>query len=296
MQLQEAIQHYCKYLNDARRADSTIAGYRGTLQRVASMMPTDFKVEDLRVGPLLEGLAQGNRADATWNRELSTLRGFSRWAFEAGHCSRHNLAGLPRSRHPRECRAGFQSWQLRVFFGTIRASKHSLSLRDETLFTLYAATGMRRSEALLLRWADFEEHGALLRIVQPKTRQGRWSYLPARLLRLLEEWRPTKVRLEQEFVFPGCGRAGSLTARQVNERFVYWKQEAGLGQSGLSLHGFRVGYATNLYRQSGDLAAVARALGHVDVRATLRYVGQRNAAIETHADAYLQRHCLGRAA
>lgn len=54
-------------------------------------------------------------------------------------------------------------------------------------------------------------------------------------------------------------------------RFGHWKAVAGLRRS-LTLHSFRAGFATALHGAKGDLLFVSRALGHRDLRTTLRYI------------------------
>jgi integrase/recombinase XerC len=66
---------------------------------------------------------------------------------------------------------------------------------------------------------------------------------------------------------PGKG----LTARQAQARFDVWKTIAKL-PSHLTIHSFRAGFATAIHDRSGDLILVSRALGHKDIRPTLRYV------------------------
>jgi len=72
-------------------------------------------------------------------------------------------------------------------------------------------------------------------------------------------------------LFPGRVPGAGLTARQAHARFERWKTKAGLRPE-LTIHSFRAGFATALHRGCGDLVLVSRALGHRDLRPTLRYV------------------------
>ena len=72
-------------------------------------------------------------------------------------------------------------------------------------------------------------------------------------------------------LFPGRSGAKRLTARQANTRFQHWRAAAGLRPE-LTIHSFRAGFATALHEDTSDVILVSRALGHRDLRPTLRYV------------------------
>ncbi len=54
-------------------------------------------------------------------------------------------------------------------------------------------------------------------------------------------------------------------------RFTFWLRRSGIRRR-MSVHALRHTFATLLYRTSGDLLLVSRALGHRDIRTTQRYV------------------------
>jgi len=90
--------------------------------------------------------------------------------------------------------------------------------------------------------------------------------LGAVLDRLLSGTVPGEARL-----FPGRVAGRGLTPRQAQGRFEHWKTVAGL-RDDITIHSFRAGFATALHRGSGDVVLVSRALGHRDLRPTLRYI------------------------
>ena len=130
--------------------------------------------------------------------------------------------------------------ETREFLLTIRRSGDPLRLRDEALFSLYAMTGLRRAEALSLNFGDFDRQTGTLRLRQGKE------------------------------LFPGWGAGRGLTARQAHGRFEKWKRVTGLRPQ-LTIHSFRVGFATALHEQTSDAMTIARILGHRDLRMTVRY-------------------------
>ena len=65
-----------------------------------------------------------------------------------------------------------------------------------------------------------------------------------------------------------CDRHGSrISHRQAQRRFAGWSEAAGVRRA--SLHGLRHSFAVELYRETRDLLAVQRALGHRSIAATV---------------------------
>ena len=72
-------------------------------------------------------------------------------------------------------------------------------------------------------------------------------------------------------LFPGQSGEQPMSARNAQALFDKWKRISGVRKE-LTIHSFRAFFATSLYEVSGDLLAVARALGHRDPRTTERYI------------------------
>ncbi|MBU1208280.1 MAG: tyrosine-type recombinase/integrase [Proteobacteria bacterium] len=63
-----------------------------------------------------------------------------------------------------------------------------------------------------------------------------------------------------------------MTTRRGRFRFNRWKALSGIRKN-LTVHSFRAGFAAQLYQATGDLLLVQHAIGHTDVRTTVRYIG-----------------------
>lgn len=161
------------------------------------------------------------------------------------------------------------------FLATIRISADPDRLRDETLFTLYAFTGIRRSEALALRRKDYFFADRLLNLPTSKGGKPRIQVVPSRLAVVLE---PYIKHLNENggcfpdaYLFPGKNPNRPLSVRCIQARFHRWRKQ-GLIDRRLTIHSFRAGLATWVHRATGDPLLVARLLGHTSMRATERYV------------------------
>ena len=92
-----------------------------------------------------------------------------------------------------------------------------------------------------------------------------------RLLERFQNGSSSRGGAADEKLFPGRVPGTALTARQAQSRFEHWKAVAKLRPE-LTIHSFRAGFATALHHGCGDVMLVSEALGHSDVRPTLRYI------------------------
>jgi integrase/recombinase XerD len=278
-----AVNDYLLQLKASGRRATTIASYGESLgilgRRLGTSIPLEI-VSPVQLNTAVAGLAiiegqpEKRRSQTTLNRHRSAYRGFFGWAFETkrttanpalllGRSSMESVPTLPMTLH-----------EVRSFLRAIRHSKESLRLRDEALFALYAFTGLRRAEALSLDMADYNAATRTLQVKNGKSGRPRVVHVISQLGLLLERLQKHGERgkeMENGKLFPGRTPGHSLTTRQAQSRFQHWKAIAGL-RPALTIHSFRVGFATALHRQSRDVVLVSRALGHGDLRPTLRYI------------------------
>lgn len=170
------------------------------------------------------------------------------------------------------------------------------------LFALIAATGLRKGEALALRWPDVDVdagtitvRGTLTKrdgvwvVGEPKTARSRRVLRPGDgVMRLLREQRAAQVaeRLraanvweDHGFVFASeSGR--HLDPRNVLRAFVIAAQSAGV--EGATVHTLRHAAASLMIAGGADVAAVSGVLGHARTSTTL------NLYVHTTSDAQAQ--------
>jgi len=164
--------------------------------------------------------------------------------------------------------------EIEVLLKTIAQSNDVRSLRDEALFSVYAFTGIRRSEALRLTIGDFDSKGLTLFIAKPKGGRSRLQPIPHRLSQVLSIHITKNISVECRAtrpIFSGQKFDNALSPKQVWVLFEKWKRLSGIRRN-LTIHSFRAGYATMLYQKTGDTLLVTRAMGHSDKRTTERYI------------------------
>jgi integrase/recombinase XerD len=278
-----AVNDYLLQLKASGRKTTTIASYGESLGLLGRRLGTSIPlttISPVLLNTVVAGLAiiedrpGKRRSQTTLNRHRSAYRGFFGWAFETKRITANPALLLGRSRMESVPTQPMTLHEVRIFLRAIRHSKDSLRLRDEALFALYAFTGLRRAEALSLDMADYNAATRTLQVKNGKSGRPRVVHVISQLGLLLERLQKSGEpgrEIENGKLFPGRNPGQSLTTRQAQSRFQHWKAITGLRPS-LTIHSFRVGFATALHWQSRDVVLVSRALGHGDLRPTLRYI------------------------
>jgi integrase len=160
--------------------------------------------------------------------------------------------------------------------------------RNEALFALMLATGLRRGEALGLKWQDFDRYSGIIRVARQLTREGsvlvtsdtktfrsrRALNLPEPLVAaLLEHERrqgEERVRrrtrwVEGDFIFTSR-RGTPLDPRNFYREFRAICDDAGLGH--WHPHELRHSAASLMLAQGVKLHVVSQVLGHSSSRMT----------------------------
>ena len=171
--------------------------------------------------------------------------------------------------------------ELRELFGKLRNSDYCQRNDLVDPITIFIATGLRRSELLGLRWADFDEKAGtltvtgkvvraagngLLRVDETKTAAGRRTVpLPSFAVITLTERRGKPFLGEQSMIFPST--AGTL--RDPENFGARWRKVRGqLGVPDVTSHSFRKTMATLIDDDGLSARIGADHLGHSRVSET----------------------------
>ncbi len=147
--------------------------------------------------------------------------------------------------------------------------RHELQMlyrrRHGQTWRLMANTGMRRKEALKLKWAQVDIPGRMLQILSTssaRTKSGKWREVPLSdgALEALE--RLKKVRRLDGFVLP------RITAPSLSRAFVTDAERLKLCGS---LHSLRHSYAAHMVMEGVPLRTLQVLMGHASFATTERY-------------------------
>ena len=210
------------------------------------------------------------------------LRGGMQLAVLAEVLDRNPVAGIEvRSKRRPKGAAALSADQLRELVGKVMASEECQRCDLADPIVVLAATGLRRSELLGLRWVDYSKSKrtltvsgkviraageGLVRVDETKTEDSaRTIALPAFAADVLNARRGRRIVGQSEVIFPSG--VGSL--RDPENFGGQWREvRDGLGYPNISTHSFRKTLAT-LVDEGGLSARVgADHLGHAKVSMT----------------------------
>ena len=132
-------------------------------------------------------------------------------------------------------------------------------LRDLTLVTVLAFTGCRLGEALKLRVCDLDHKSKTVRIVREKKgfQQPRIIPIPSPLFWEIIERHLHKIPGREDPLFPISERQARNIIYKFTKRYLGKRTRP---------HALRHSYAVFILKQTKDLEAVRRLLGHSDYK------------------------------
>lgn len=145
--------------------------------------------------------------------------------------------------------------------------------RDYLYMRLMLKAGLRASEATALQKQHVDLMSGKLMVREGKGAKDRTLWVGEDLLEELQEWtdRRTEEAESSEFLLPT--RKGTEVATSHLRRSVKrYARKAGIEEvDRVSPHTLRHTFATRLYRETGNIRMVQKALGHSDLSTTMIY-------------------------
>lgn len=157
-------------------------------------------------------------------------------------------------------------------------ANHSRARVGALCIKFLACSGMRKSEAVGLRWADVDLDGRFVHLDRYKgSERGRYVPLGAEAVAVLHEAAGHPL-----FVFPNRRGAGPI--RDV--RHVWKRALGGAGLSGVRIHDLRHSFGSQLVNAGASLYAVQRLMGHKNAATTQRYSHLADETLHAAADTF----------
>lgn len=282
-----AIQHLPGNTVRAKKSDLNFyLAYLGRTERLDRIFLCDYTVE--AVAGFLANRLQFETA-VTVNRRLASLRTFDSWL-----CSRIPDIGAPshRVKGPQAERGAWEgltettALALRAAAYTVGESPE-MKLRNGLTAELLLSTGLRIDEVLSLKAKQISSCGQWLRQVVCKGQRVRDVYLPQHLDAPLAAWltardyllRKHKIRGKESGEYPLLvSTYTAVKSKPATFKVSYktfWRvlkvacRTAGIER--INPHKLRHSFALLLLDKTHDIRFVAQALGHADVKTTMRY-------------------------
>jgi len=213
----------------------------------------------------------------TTNKMLSALRGVLKESWRLGQLTAEeyhraidikSVRGqtLPKGR-------SVENTELKKLLDACERDTSPSGRRDAALLAVLYAGGLRRSELVNLKLADYSEGAGSLMVLGGKGGKDRLCYLSGGAAQALAEW--LKVRgVEAGPLFLPINKGSNLINRKLTDQAVMYIlgeriKEAGI--EGCSPHDFRRSFISDLLDAGADIATVQKLVGHANVTTTARY-------------------------
>ena len=155
--------------------------------------------------------------------------------------------------------------------------RYPTSQRNYTMMSLMLDTGLRLSETTNLKWEHIELMTGKLMVKEGKGAKDRTLFIGEGVIEVLQQWKERQVEELQkrdidkkpDYVFTTL-KGGQVSGRYVRKMVKRTAEKAGINKD-ISPHTLRHTYATDFYRDTGNIRMVQKALGHADISTTMIY-------------------------
>ncbi|MBX7139320.1 MAG: tyrosine-type recombinase/integrase [Oligoflexia bacterium] len=272
---------------DLKRFIDFLARYRA-VKRVQTLKINDWDFS--AVQKFVDELLSEGEAPATVARRLATIKHMGRALAEkvpgftnpAREVKAPKLQALcPKSLDPSEIE------EIRAAASNRAKKRGSFNaLRNQTLLELLLDTGIRAEEARLLKTSQLDDQLEWIKSVKTKGRRYRNVYITSSMRPRLKEYLMLRERaLNKRFprltlhqksalpLFPSFYRAeiGKADSFLMGAKTIWRAVNEFSAGTPLHPHLLRHSFAVDLLNSSKDIRLVSQALGHSDVRVTMRY-------------------------
>ncbi len=168
-------RQYREYLVGVKKlSDNTVDSYMRDLRQVTGYL--DCSPEDAGPSMLssyMEHLVNAGRSPSTCARNASSIKSFYSYLLKQGLITRNPAAGISVGKHEQRLPEILDSREIELLLQQPRRAD-AKGMRDAAMLELIYATGVRVSELVDLRLADFDATGSRIRCVQREKER----YLP----------------------------------------------------------------------------------------------------------------------
>ena len=209
------------------------------------------------------------------NQIKSSYRSFFSWCFQTGRTSKNFGIDLPLTRAQSKPTPPITQEEIVRLITKIQESHSKHKTRDHALFAFYIFTGVRRLEALHVRLKDYFPENQIVDLTITKGGMPRSVLIPQFLGDIINDYIAqtalSRGVTPDSFLFPGQKHTQPITGRQIHYRFDVWKKTAGL-RTELTIQSLRAGFATIIFKYTGDTLLVSKLLGHTESRLSNKYI------------------------
>ncbi|MDP4158214.1 MAG: tyrosine-type recombinase/integrase [Bacillota bacterium] len=217
---------------------------------------------------------KSNKAEATTQRQISTLKKFYDFAMKCGLITGNPFAVVKQKAAPNRSAERFLT--VKEIDKLLRALKET-NEKHYVLGLLLVATGMRISEIWELSWSSFVEMPDNSICINVHRKGGEYQLLPLRedVWEIIKNFVGKEINPQDNspiFLNPSKKRASSVTLRTWIESGV---KKAGINKKATP-HFLRHSFATTALDQKADIRDVSWYMGHKSLKTTSIYAHPTN--------------------
>lgn len=155
--------------------------------------------------------------------------------------------------------------------------RYPTTMRNKTMVMLMLDTGLRLSETINLKWENINLMSGKINVIEGKGAKDRILWFNNGALEQIRKWKDRQgeelsergIEEPAEYVFTTL-KGKKLDGRNVRRMVKKYSNKAGISKN-VSPHTLRHTFATDLYRETKNIRATQKALGHSDLSTTMIY-------------------------
>lgn len=277
--MNDYIDYFLNYLQTEKdAAKSTIHKYRADLERLFEYLKvTDInEINQNHLRDYLNYIRQTySYISSSIANKINILHHFFRFLHNSGYISTNPAILIRPPRKKVKIPKVLNEIELEKL---LKAPDHNTdtrfkkyALRDKLIFTMFAYTGLRRTELINLNWNDINLGNKYLIVRKSKNKSQRIIPLHDRVIELLDKYLSERLPLKNNALF--IGRTGQrIHHNSLKNLFDRYIKISGLSGKGYTIHTFRHSFATHLVEAGVDLFKVQKLLGHASLDTTKIYI------------------------
>jgi site-specific recombinase XerD len=276
--LKDTLVSYADYLAGSGLSELTVKNYVADLRHLASWTALNggrplvtMTGEEIQAYCSDLVIAKAH-PPTTVNRRLQAIRKFFRYALETGLVETDPSLGiklLPQSRS--EGPRGLDCTEVESLLGAVRGGGSRLASRDYAIVQIMLQTGIRVGELTRLRLTDVElsDDSGVLRVRGEGATEGREIPLNSSVRKAINAYLSERGESSSDHLFLSV-KGEPLSVRSVQRLVGTYARAAGVGD--VTTYTLRQTCAQQLLRDTGDLALVARLMGHRRLETAIKYI------------------------
>ena len=144
-----------------------------------------------------------------------------------------------------------------------------VNLKHQALLTTIYASGLRVSEAVMLRPEHIESSRMMIRVEHGKGGKGRYTVLSQKCLELLRKY--WLAQRPGEWLFPGRDKEKPMAIGTAQQVYSQAKKRTNLTK-GRGIHTLRHCFASHLLDDGVEIYVIKRWMGHSSLKTTYKYI------------------------